>query len=62
VSRIATAECFFLKGKSTELAIPIIKVLVFEPNIDLVKVRNAFSNDSKASISSITIIFVEFGD
>lgn len=29
-SRMAMAECFFLKGKSTWLAIPIMLAFVFE--------------------------------
>jgi hypothetical protein len=55
---MAIAECFFLNGRSTEFAIPIIRVLVFELSTALVKVRKAFSKASNASISSITRILV----
>jgi hypothetical protein len=55
---MAIAECFFLNGRSTEFAIPIIRVLVFELRTALVKVRKAFSKASNASISSITRILV----
>jgi len=40
---MAMAECFFLKGRSTEFAIPIMIVLVLEPRTALVNVRKAFS-------------------
>jgi hypothetical protein len=42
-SLIARADCFFLNGKSTELAIPIKIVLVFDANIVLVNVLKLYS-------------------
>jgi hypothetical protein len=40
---IDIAEFYFLKGKSTEFAIPIIVVFVFDFNIDLMSKLKAFS-------------------
>lgn len=52
------ALCFFLNGRSTELAIPIRMVFVLLSKIVLIMVRNYCWWASNESISSITIIFV----
>ena len=45
-----------MKGKSTEFAIPMIVVFVFDLRMDLIRELKAFSWEEKESISSITII------
>jgi hypothetical protein len=51
---MASAECFFLKGRSTEFAIPTMEVFESDFNIVFINERKAFSYWEKVSISSMT--------